>query len=104
MAEEVPAQHQFAQSRYDLYREFIQQYTEGSEQPHYIQLITDAVNTKQYCVPINLQHVYSKSPNLYYDTIKYVDEMIPVIGNCVCQIASELFPGNDEEIDANMRV
>ena len=52
-----------------------------------------------------MQTVYRLIPNLYHDTIKYIDEMIPVIGDCVCQIAIEENPKEDpDEIDNNMKV
>ena len=105
MTEEPSAQAKFAQTRHQQYRTFIESYTDGAAKPHYLQLINDAVKTKRYFVPINMQTVYSLFPNLYHDTIKYIDEMIPVIGDCVCQIAIEENPKEDpDEIDNNMKV
>ena len=114
MASNPTLQTQFAQKRHSQYRDFIEHYTEGSDQPHYLQLIRDAVRTRRYFVPINLQSLFNYQPqsegqnwspkDLYWDTIKYPDEMIPVIGDCICQIATEIFPDFREEIDDNMRV
>lgn len=113
MEEQVSSSEAFATQRSKQYHDFLTTFKLTGTKPHYIQLINDAVASSSYFIPINLSHVYSFSENLYWDTIKYPDEMIPVIGECVCDVAveecrlsekSDDFDRIKDEINDQMRV
>lgn len=104
MEEQVTTYEKFAQTCHKDYESFIKTFNLNGTQPHYMQLIRDAVNSENYLLSINLQHVFSNNEKLYWNTIKYPDEVIPVVGDLVCEMASSEFTDKVDVIDKMMRV
>lgn len=104
MEEEVTTYEKFAQTCHNGYDSFIKSFILNGTEPHYQQLIKDAVNSENYLLSINLQHVFSYDVKLYWNTVKYPDEVIPVVGDLVCKLASTDFKDKTDVIERMMRV
>ncbi|KAH7823126.1 DNA replication licensing factor MCM4 [Monocercomonoides exilis] len=97
---------QFAVRSRTSYEIFFTTFCLGVEMPHYMQLLDDAINTLSDIVPVNLNHVYQFDKDLYRQTLRYPDEMLPIMNTVIIGIGTTKYtdPEINRRIQQNLRV